>query len=83
MVPLLVHLPTETVETAYGTLWPEAEQGLPHYLRLAVEAGFEVSSRAWQGLPSSSSGAGGEPLYSAYNGLIATTGWLETAITKG
>lgn len=47
--PLLVHLPGETVETGYGTLFPRAEQGLPYYVALAGGAGFQVASRASQG----------------------------------
>lgn len=40
--PLRVKLPMEEVFTGYGTRWPETEQDLDHYRRLAESSGFEV-----------------------------------------
>ena len=40
--PLLMKLPNEEISTGYGTLWPEEEQDLSYYLRLAGKAGFNV-----------------------------------------
>jgi SAM-dependent methyltransferase len=40
--PLLIKLPNEEISTGYGTLWPEKEQDLSYYLRLAGKAGFNV-----------------------------------------
>jgi SAM-dependent methyltransferase len=40
--PLLVSLPGEEVETAYGTPWSNGEQDLGYYLALVAKVGFEV-----------------------------------------
>ena len=40
--PLLIKLPNEEISTGYGTLWPEEEQDLSYYLRLAGKAGFNI-----------------------------------------
>jgi ubiquinone/menaquinone biosynthesis C-methylase UbiE len=42
-------LPKETVETGYGTPWPERPLDLAHYQGLAKNAGFEVTSVKQQG----------------------------------
>jgi SAM-dependent methyltransferase len=46
---LTVHLPGETIETGYGTLWPAAAQDAAYYVRLAVQAGFEVTAQRQTG----------------------------------
>ena len=38
------HLPGKTVETGYGTFWPDQPIGLDHYKELARAAGFAVES---------------------------------------
>jgi SAM-dependent methyltransferase len=43
--PLRIRLPDKEIMTGYGVMWPDNEQGLPHYLELAREAGFEVVSQ--------------------------------------
>jgi len=40
--PLVVKLPMEEISAGYGMPWPETEQGLDHYRRLAELSGFEV-----------------------------------------
>jgi len=40
--PLLVSLPGEELEVAYGALWPTRDQELSYYLAMAAKAGFEV-----------------------------------------
>ena len=40
--PLLVKLPNEEIDAMYGVLWPEEEQDLSYYVRLAENAGFNV-----------------------------------------
>ncbi len=41
--PLLIKLPTgEEVRTGYGILWPEEEQNLGYYARLAEKVGFRI-----------------------------------------
>jgi ubiquinone/menaquinone biosynthesis C-methylase UbiE len=45
--PLQIDLPNEQVETAYGALWPEAEQNLGYYLARAAGVGFEVRDQ-WE-----------------------------------
>jgi len=40
--PLLVRLPNEEIDAMYGVLWPEEEQDLSYYVRLAENAGFNV-----------------------------------------
>jgi len=42
---LTVSLPGALVDTGYGTFWPVNAQGLAHYTRLAVQAGFEVDAQ--------------------------------------
>ena len=42
VIPLTVKLPTVNIETGYGTRWPDKEQGLNHYRRLAESSGFDV-----------------------------------------
>lgn len=39
-------LPAETVQTGYGTLWPDEPYGMKNYLAMAADAGFEVVCRA-------------------------------------
>ena len=39
---LSVKLPDQEINTGYGALWPEEEQDLSYYLRLAGKAGFDV-----------------------------------------
>jgi ubiquinone/menaquinone biosynthesis C-methylase UbiE len=38
-------LPAETVQTGYGTFWPDEPYGVKNYLAIAEEAGFQVVSR--------------------------------------
>ncbi len=38
------HLPGKTVQTGYGTLWPEKPMDLDYYQRVARAAGFEISA---------------------------------------
>lgn len=40
--PLLVKLPNEEIIAGYGTLWPEQDQDLSYYVRLADNAGFNI-----------------------------------------
>ena len=40
--PLLVKLPNEEIATGYGVSWPEEEQDLSYYVKLAEDAGFHV-----------------------------------------
>ncbi len=42
VLPLLVKLPNEEIDAMYGVLWPEEEQDLSYYVRLAENAGFNV-----------------------------------------
>ena len=42
IIPLTVKLPKVTIETGYGTRWPEQDQCLSHYRRLAESSGFDV-----------------------------------------
>jgi SAM-dependent methyltransferase len=42
-------LPKETVETGYGTPWPDLPLDLAHYQGLAKNVGFEVTSAKQQG----------------------------------
>lgn len=42
VMPLLVKLPNEDIETGYGVHWPEIPHDLPYYMELAKNAGFEV-----------------------------------------
>ena len=42
MLPLVVRTPNEEITTGYGALWPDEEQDLDHYLRVAEGAGFDV-----------------------------------------
>lgn len=39
-------LPSETVQTGYGTLWPDEPFGLKNYLAMASDAGFDVVSQS-------------------------------------
>ena len=39
---LSVKLLDQEINTGYGALWPEEEQDLSYYLRLAGKAGFDV-----------------------------------------
>lgn len=38
-------LPSEVVQTGYGTFWPDAPYGMKDYLEMAATAGFEVARR--------------------------------------
>jgi ubiquinone/menaquinone biosynthesis C-methylase UbiE len=38
-------LPAETVQTGYGTLWPDPPYGMKDYLVMAAAAGFDVVAR--------------------------------------
>jgi len=40
--PLSVKLPNEEIDAMYGVLWPEEEQDLSYYVRLAENVGFNV-----------------------------------------
>ena len=40
--PLLVKLPNEEIDVGYGTLWPEQDQDVSYYIRLADNAGFNI-----------------------------------------
>ena len=40
--PLVVKLPNEEITTGYGALWPEEEQDLSYYVKLAEDVGFHV-----------------------------------------
>jgi SAM-dependent methyltransferase len=42
---LKIKLPAKEINTGYGVKFPPAEQGLPHYLDLAYQAGFEIVSQ--------------------------------------
>jgi ubiquinone/menaquinone biosynthesis C-methylase UbiE len=42
-------LPKETVETGYGTPWPDRPLDLPYYQGLAKQAGFHVTSAKQEG----------------------------------
>lgn len=42
VVPLTVSLPSTEVETGYGVVWPEEPFGLPDYVELAEQTGFDV-----------------------------------------
>jgi ubiquinone/menaquinone biosynthesis C-methylase UbiE len=45
--PLLIKLPAgDEVRTGYGILWPEEEQNLAHFTRLAEEVGFRIVRHA-------------------------------------
>jgi ubiquinone/menaquinone biosynthesis C-methylase UbiE len=46
---LSVELPGETVSTGYGARWPEREQDLAYYRRLAEAVGFEVLAQRERG----------------------------------
>lgn len=39
-------LPSETVQTGYGTLWPDEPYGMKDYVAMAAGAGFEIAARA-------------------------------------
>jgi ubiquinone/menaquinone biosynthesis C-methylase UbiE len=44
--PVSVHLPDqEEIRAGYGTLWPQGEYNMEHYLKLAEKIGFKVISR--------------------------------------
>jgi ubiquinone/menaquinone biosynthesis C-methylase UbiE len=47
--PLRIRLPDKEVETGYGTHWPERDQNLAHYVRIAEAAGFEVKQSQEKG----------------------------------
>jgi ubiquinone/menaquinone biosynthesis C-methylase UbiE len=38
------HLPTQEIQTGYGTLWPQKPMDLAYYAALARQAGFEIVS---------------------------------------
>jgi SAM-dependent methyltransferase len=42
---LMVSVSGVLVDTGYGTFWPAVAQDLEHYMRLAVQAGFEVEAQ--------------------------------------
>jgi hypothetical protein len=42
LFPLKITLPEKEIRTGYGVRWPKQGQGLPHYLQLAEETGFEI-----------------------------------------
>ncbi|MFC2161676.1 hypothetical protein ACFLRX_08505, partial [Acidobacteriota bacterium] len=46
--PLKISLPEKEITTGYGVNWPGEGQGLPHYLRLAEEVGYEVTYQKTQ-----------------------------------
>ncbi|MFB0566640.1 MAG: class I SAM-dependent methyltransferase [Candidatus Aminicenantaceae bacterium] len=45
LFPLKVILPNKEITTGYGVHWPEKEQGLLHYLKLAEKTGFKVIAK--------------------------------------
>ena len=45
--PLVIRLPGEDVETAYGASWPKRQQDPGYYLALAAKVGFRVVDR-WE-----------------------------------
>jgi ubiquinone/menaquinone biosynthesis C-methylase UbiE len=47
--PLLIHLPGESIQTGYGTLWPEGGRDLDDFVALAEDVGFSVAERAVEG----------------------------------
>ncbi len=42
VLPLVVKLPSAEVETGYGIAWPEDPFGMPRYVEMARQVGFEV-----------------------------------------
>lgn len=40
--PLKIKLPDKEINTGYGVMWPEKEQGLAHFVGLAKKVGLEV-----------------------------------------
>jgi SAM-dependent methyltransferase len=47
--PLLVKMPNEEINAAYGTLWPEEDQDLAYYVCLAEKASFSVIDQMEKG----------------------------------
>ena len=47
--PFTFELPGTTIQTGYGTFFPRAPLGLPHYVKLARDAGFSVEDQTSEG----------------------------------
>jgi ubiquinone/menaquinone biosynthesis C-methylase UbiE len=49
VLPLVVHLPSESIETGYGSPWPDQGSGPDRYSALARRAGFRTVQSRQQG----------------------------------
>ncbi len=45
LFPMRIKLPNETVNTGYGTPWPDAARNADYYAAMAAKAGFKVADR--------------------------------------